>query len=519
MGGATELKGPDLTAGVPLADIPDGGTLLGHARGEAVLLIRYGKEVFAIGGTCPHYGAPLDDGILLGREIRCPWHHACFDVRTGEATAAPALAPVPVYRIEKRAGKVTVLGKTAIAAKMPRARQPSSIVIVGAGAAGFAAAEMLRREGYRGRLVMIGAEAGVPVDRPNLSKDYLAGTAPEEWMPLRGPEWFTENDIELLAGARAVQIDPSARRVVLEDGRAFGWELLLLATGAAPMRLPIPGADAAHVHTLRTLADSRAIIARAATAKSAVVIGASFIGLEVAASLRTRGLEVHVVAPETVPLERVMGPELGAALRALHEERGVKFHLGRKPATIEAEAVVLDDGTRLGAQLVVAGVGVRTSVDLAEQAGCQVENGGVVVGPTLETSVRGIYAAGDLARWFDRRSGENIRVEHWVFAQRQGQTVARNMMGRRERFDVVPFFWSAHYDLTIRYVGHVAGTWDAVTVHGSIPKRSCAVAYRIGGRVHAVATIGQDEVSLAVELAMEQNDQAAIERALASIPG
>ncbi|HUS64132.1 MAG TPA: FAD-dependent oxidoreductase, partial [Kofleriaceae bacterium] len=431
---------------------------------------------------------------------------------------APALAPVPVYRLERRGDTITVLGKTSIPAKMGRARQASSIVIVGAGAAGFAAAELLRREGYRGRLVMIGAEAGVPVDRPNLSKDYLAGTAPDEWIPLRGPEWFTENAIELLAGARAVQIDAAGKRVVLDDGRAFGYELLLLATGAAPVRLAIPGADAAHVHTLRSLADSQAIIARAATAKAVVVVGASFIGLEVAASLRARGLEVHVVAPDSVPLERVMGPELGAAVRALHEERGVKFHLGRKPATIEPEAVVLDDGTKLAAQMVVLGVGVRTSVDLAEQAGCQVEKGGVLVSPTMETSVRGIYAAGDLARWFDRRTGENIRVEHWVVAQRQGQTVARNMLGRRERFDVVPFFWSAHYDMSIRYVGHVEGKWDAVTVHGSIAKKSCAVAYRVGNRVHAVATIGQDEAALAVEAAMEQNDQAAIERTLASIP-
>jgi NADPH-dependent 2,4-dienoyl-CoA reductase/sulfur reductase-like enzyme/nitrite reductase/ring-hydroxylating ferredoxin subunit len=519
MGGATELKGPDLTAGVPLADIPDGGTLLGHARGEAVLLIRYGKDVFAIGATCTHYGAPLDDGMLMGREIRCPWHHACFDVRTGEPVAAPALTPVPVYRIEKRGGAVSVLGRTTIPAKVPRARQPSSITIIGTGAAGFAAAELLRREGYRGRLVMIGAEAGVPVDRPNLSKDYLAGTAPDEWIPLRPPDYYADNDIELMSGVRAVQIDAAARRVVLDDGRAFGWELLLLATGAQPVRLTIPGAEAAHVHTLRSLADSQAIIARAATAKAAVVVGAGFIGLEVAASLRARGLEVHVVAPESLPLERVLGAEIGTALRALHEEHGVKFHLGRKPASIEPESVVLDDGSKIEAQMVVVGVGVRASVALAEQAGCQVDRDGVLVGPSMETSVRGIYAAGDLARWFDRRSGENIRVEHWVVAQRQGQTVARNMLGRREKFDMVPFFWSQHYDVAIAYVGHVEGRWDTVSVHGSIAGRSCAVAYRVGGRIHAVATIGRDTESLHIEAAMEQNDQAAIERLLASIGG
>jgi NADPH-dependent 2,4-dienoyl-CoA reductase/sulfur reductase-like enzyme len=289
----------------------------------------------------------------------------------------------------------------------------------------------------------------------------------------------------------------------------------VLATGAAPIRLPIPGAELPHVHTLRTLADSRAIIARATSAKTAVVIGASFIGLEVAASLRARGVAVDVVAPEAVPLERVMGPALGAFVRGLHEEHGVRFHLGRTSTAIDAAGVVLDDGSRLAADLVVLGVGVKPVVVLAEQAGCTMDRG-VVVDDHLRTSLPDVYAIGDIARYPDPRSGAAIRVEHWVVAQRQGQTAARNIAGGDQAFDAVPFFWSQHYDVAINYVGHVE-RWDELTVHGSIADRSCVVAYRVGGKVRAVASIGRDLASLEIEAALATDDQARIDRVLGSV--
>ncbi|HLU65096.1 MAG TPA: FAD-dependent oxidoreductase, partial [Kofleriaceae bacterium] len=424
--------------------------------------------------------------------------------------------PIPCYRVERRDQMVAVVGRAVLPAKAPMAgRAPSSIVIVGAGAAGHAAAEMLRREGYRGRVLLFGAEPTVPVDRPNLSKDYLAGTAPDEWIPLRPREFFAEQEIELHTGARVVDVEASAQRVRLEDGRTFRYERLLLATGAKVVRLAIPGGDAPHLFYLRTLADSQAIIARAALAKSAAVIGASFIGLEVAASLRSRGLEVQVVAPESVPLERVMGAELGGFVRKLHEDKGVKFHLGRRPAAIEADGVVLDDGTRLGAELVVAGVGVRPAVELAEIAGCRTDRG-VLVDERLQTSVPGIFAAGDLARFPDGRAGGSMRIEHWVVAQRMGQVAARAMLGHKVVFDAVPFFWSQHYDVPIAYVGH-AEEWDQVTVHGSIEQRSCVVAFRQDGRVLAAASIFRDRESLQIEAALQRNDQAAVERILAAV--
>ena len=447
----------------------------------------------------------------MGDSVRCPWHHACFSLRTGEALRAPALNPVSCYRVEREGERIAVREKID-AIPRRQASGPEPVVIVGAGAAGNAAAEALRREGYQGTITMIGPEADIPYDRPNLSKDYLAGNAPEESIPLHPREFYDERRIDLILGIGVTAIDPLARTVTLEDGRSLAYGALLLATGAEPVHLPIPGADGPNVRYLRSLADSRSIIAAAEGAKRAVVIGASFIGLEAAGSLRARGLEVTVVGPEERPLGKVLGPQLGDFIRSLHEEHGVAFRLGRKPASIGEGEVRLDDGSALPADLVVIGVGVRPRVALAEAAGLTVDNG-VLVNELLETSAPGIFAAGDIARWPDSYSGERIRVEHWVVAERQGQTAARNILGRNERYDDAPFFWSQHYDVAISYVGH-ATKWDAIEVSGSIPGKDAVVTFREGGRIAAVATIFRDRESLEAEIAMEAGDQAAVERAV-----
>ena len=497
-----KLSGPDLAEGIALAELGDGKMLVGHAGGEPVLLARRGDEIFAVGATCTHYSGPLGEGLLVDGTVRCPWHHACFDLRTGAALRAPALNSIPCYEVRREGERVRVGGRKPEAkAPTSRAGTPTCIVIVGAGAAGHAAAETLRREGYRGQLIMIGADAALPVDRPNLSKDYLAGSAPEEWLPLRPREFFAEHEIALLLGARVLSIDTARKQVLLESGRSQSYDKLLLATGADPVRLDIPGGDLPHVHYLRTLDDSRSIIAATQAARRAVVIGSSFIGLEAAASLRARNLEVHVVGPDAVPLARVMGPELGAFIRKVHEEHGVVFHLGTRPKAIDAQSVTLENGERLPADLVVIGVGVRPAVSLAEKAGLAVDHG-VVVDEYLQTSVAGVFAAGDIARWPDPHSGERIRVEHWVVAERQGQTVARNMLGKQEKFDAVPFFWSAHYDVGINYVGHAA-KWDRIEVEGSFDERSAAVRFIASGKTVALATIYRDQESLQFERELE----------------
>jgi 3-phenylpropionate/trans-cinnamate dioxygenase ferredoxin reductase subunit len=385
------------------------------------------------------------------------------------------------------------------AADSPRSG-PRSVLIIGAGAAGESAAETLRWEGYQGQVTLIDPDRDAPYDRPNLSKDYLAGSASEDWIPLHPPDFYTEHHIEIVRDRRVTELEPSRHRIRLDDGSTREYGALLLATGATPVRLQInSGTD---VHCLRTFADSKAIIAASREARRAVVLGASFIGLEVAASLRARKLEVHVVAPDARPLERVMGPELGDFIQKLHEEHGVVFHLQQTAKQISGGTVALASGEKLRADLVVAGIGVRPNTELAERAGLEIEHG-VLVDELLQTSAPDVFAAGDIARWPDPHTGERIRVEHWVVAQRQGQAAARNILGQHLAFDAVPFFWSQHYDVPINYVGH-AERWDRIEIDGDIAAKDCAVRFVRGGKALAVATIYRDRESLEAELAMEQ---------------
>jgi NADPH-dependent 2,4-dienoyl-CoA reductase/sulfur reductase-like enzyme/nitrite reductase/ring-hydroxylating ferredoxin subunit len=503
MAGNQDSKGPDFTKGIPMADIPAAEPLAGHVGDEPVLLTRFNGEIIAVGAKCTHYGGPLGEGIVVGETIRCPWHHARFSLQSGEAIAAPAFDPIPCWRVERQGDRIVVREKR----QQPRpqrietATPPRRIVIVGGGAAGFAAAEMLRRRGYDGDLTILSADEDAPYDRPSLSKEFLAGQAPEDWIPLRPPDFYETNRIALELRTEAVHIDTRGRTVALADGRSVPFDRLLLATGAEPVRLAIPGADQPHVRLLRTLQDSRAIIERAQSSRRAVVMGASFIGLEVAASLRARDLEVHVVAPVPRPMEKVLGPELGDLVRALHEQHGVHFHLQRTATSIDDRRVTLSDGTIIEADLVVVGIGVKPRVELAERSGIATENG-VLVNEHLETNVPGIYAAGDIARWPDAYAGERIRVEHWVVAERQGQAAALNLLGADEPFLSMPFFWSAHYDLSIRYVGH-AENWDATEIEGSVGAQDCVVRFRRGGRLLAAAALGRDREALEIEAEME----------------
>ncbi|HEY4129636.1 MAG TPA: FAD-dependent oxidoreductase [Gemmatimonadaceae bacterium] len=508
MGGEQTLSGPDLGAGISASTLKPGDKLLGHAQGEAVLLARIGDDFLAIGATCSHYGGPLAEGVIEGDTVHCPWHHACFSLRNGEALRAPALNPVACWKVERRDDNVVVTGKVErdpLAPSYPIANgasaAPQKIVIVGMGAAGSAATEMLRRCGYTAEITVVDNDSGSPYDRPNLSKDYLAGNAPEEWIPLRPEDFYEQHRVNVVR-ARAARIDVRAKKLEVEGHANIPYDALLLATGAEPIHLKMPGDDLPHVHYLRSLRDSRAIIEAAKTKKRALVMGASFIGLEVAASLRSRGLDVHVTAPEKLPLERVLGEHLGNYIKSLHEEKGVVFHLGHTGTSIEKDAVTLDDGTRVPADLVVIGVGVKPRLELAEQAGLAMEKG-VVVNEFLETSVPGIYAAGDIARWPDAHTGDRIRVEHWVLAQRQGQAAARNILGAKKAFDQVPFFWSAHYDVSINYVGH-AEKWDRVDVDGKAANKDVSVRYVRGKKVLALATIFRDQESLNAEIEWER---------------
>ncbi|MEO8580878.1 MAG: FAD-dependent oxidoreductase [Gemmatimonadales bacterium] len=514
-----ELTGPDLEKGIQISSIRPGQLIAGHAFGEAVLLVHVEPNWFAVGAKCTHYGAPLDQGVLVSETIRCPWHHACFQLRNGAASCGPALVDLASYDVAIENEIIRVTGRRdrgqlegeAYRARGSRAPErvlfeenpttgPSSVVIIGAGAAGNACAEMLRREAYRGPVTLIDPDADAPYDRPNLSKDYLAGKAPEAWLPLHPKEFYAAQHIEILSGITATKIDVESKVVHLSDGTHRDYGCLLVATGASPIRLDVPGAE--RIVYLRTLKDCRAIIGRLEAGQKAVVVGAGFIGLEVAASLIARGLGVTVVGLEKLPLERVLGAEVGSLIKSVHEGQGVTFQLERKLKAVEEKAVVLDDGTRLEADLVIAGIGVRPNLQLAESAGLTLDNG-LAVNEFLETSAEGVFAAGDVARWPDAYSDARLRVEHWVVAERQGQVVARNMLGHRDQFNDIPFFWSEHYDkVSIRYTGHVE-RWDETRIEGDLMKMDCAVSYMVSGKRRAMATINRDRQNLQTEVELE----------------
>lgn len=498
--------GPDFALGAPLADIPVGGSLPGHVDGEPVLVSERDGEYFAISAQCTHYGAPLADGIVVGDTVRCPWHHACFSLRTGEVLAAPAFDDLSCWRVEQDDGKIFVRKRMEPSEKAapakPRSGAPKRIVIAGGGAAGFAAAERLRRLGYDGELTMLSAEKTPPCDRPNLSKDYLAGAAPEEWLWIKDEAFYKDRRIELRLDAEIRRIDAQAREVVLTSRKKFAYDALLIATGAQPHRPLVPGFDRSNVYVLRNVDDTRAIIKRAKPGKRAVVVGAGFIGMEVAASLRARGLDVHVVAPGGAPLEHVLGAEIGGFVRKLHEENGVVFHLDRTIRKFDGRKLSFVDGDALAADFLVLGTGVRPRVSLAADAGIAVEDG-IVADAHLQTSVEGVFAAGDVAQYPDGYTGERLRVEHWVVAQRQGQAAAANMLGERTLFMATPYFWSAHYGQSIQYVGH-ARRWDRIEVDGSIENGEFTARYFLNETLVAAASLGRDVDSLEIEAEMER---------------
>lgn len=494
--------GPDFTQGVPARQFTEGTLMGGHVGGQPVLLARVRNGFRAVDGLCTHYHAPLADGLAVDGTVRCPWHHARFCLNTGQALGAPAIESLGIWRVDERSGMVFVSTKAQPAP--PRSHSGARfrrLVIIGAGAAGFATAEMLRREGHPGDLTLLGDDPDPPYDRPNCSKDYLAGKAPRDWMPLKDQAFYADSHIDLRTDGAARAIDLTARTVTLSDGTALPFDVLVLATGAAPVRPPLPGFDQPNVHVLRTLRDCEAIIAAAGQARRVAVVGASFIGLEVAAALVERGLEVHVIAPETIPLARILGDDLGRHIQSVHAAKGVVFHLGQSAKHFVDGRVGLEDGTEVAADFVVVGVGVRPRVELAEAAGLTLDRG-IVVDGRFRTAVPNVFAVGDVARYPDPRSGDRIRVEHWAAAERQGQHVARVLLGQAGDFTETPFFWSAHYDTTVSYVGH-AESFDTAEVEGDIAAGDATVRLKRRGDLLAVATLGRDIESLKAELAFE----------------
>jgi NADPH-dependent 2,4-dienoyl-CoA reductase/sulfur reductase-like enzyme/nitrite reductase/ring-hydroxylating ferredoxin subunit len=488
-------------------ELKDGEMRQVSAGGADILLARVGGKYHAVGAYCTHYGAPLAEGALCGERVVCPWHHACFNVTTGDMEEPPALDSLPRYGVRVEGERVIVSLPDEITDRRTPAmtRRDSSadarlFVILGGGAAGYAAAQTLREDGFRGRVLMVTREDRPPYDRPNLSKDYLQGHAEPGWIPLRADEFFEGHDIEVLREKVVVRVDAATKTITFEGGDTLAYDSLLVATGGTPRRLEVPGSWMKNIFVLRSFADADAIIEAARGASRAVVIGASFIGMETAASLRERKLPVTVVAPGKVPFEKTLGAEIGGLFRRVHEARGVEFKLGPGVARFEGDdavgAVVLDSGERVEADLVVIGVGVRPATDFLEGVELH-EDGGVFVDRHMRAA-GGVYAAGDIAYFPSSSAGERQRIEHWRTAQQQGRVAAHNMAGMSVEFDGVPFFWTRQFDAGLLHVGHAEG-WDEIVYDGDPQSQNFLAFFVSGERVLAAAGMNRDRDMAALE--------------------
>jgi 3-phenylpropionate/trans-cinnamate dioxygenase ferredoxin reductase subunit len=368
-----------------------------------------------------------------------------------------------------------------------------TFVIIGASLAGGRAAEALRKEGFDGRLVLAGAEPEQPYERPPLSKEYLRGDLAREKLFIIKPEFYQEQEIELRLGVAATRIDTKERAVEVADGERLPFDRLLIATGGRPRKLAVPGSELEGIYELRTVADSDRIAAELQPGRRLVVIGAGFIGAEVAATARSKGLEVSVLEMAPVPLGRALSEEMGNVFAEIHRDHGVQLYTNEAVERFEGsrrvERVMSSSGRAIDCDLVVAGVGIEPNVELAEAAGLAVDNG-IVVDEYCETSVPGCFAAGDVARFYHPLLGERIRVEHWSNAQKQGAAAAKSMLGRREPYDEVPWFWSDQYDINLQLIGH-ATSWDEVIVRGSLADRAFTAFYMKDGRLRAALTVNR----------------------------
>jgi NADPH-dependent 2,4-dienoyl-CoA reductase/sulfur reductase-like enzyme/nitrite reductase/ring-hydroxylating ferredoxin subunit len=488
------------------SELGDGEMKQVSAEGNEILLARVNGNFHAVGAHCTHYGAPLAEGVLSGERIVCPWHHACFNITTGDLQEPPAFDALPHYEVKIENDQVIVLVPNEAADR----RTPQMIrrdskdqrlfVIAGGGAAGYTAAQTLREDGFTGRVVLITREGHLPYDRPNLSKDYLQGNAEPEWIPLRADEFFTEHDIEVIRGREIARVDAAQKAITFADGEILRCDALLIATGGEPRKLPFQSDAHLNVFLLRSYDDSNRIIAAAVKGTRAVVIGASFIGMEVASSLTARACDVTVVAPDVVPFEKILGAKIGKLFRDLHEENGVKFKLGVSVAGFSGgervNAVELENDERLDADLVVVGVGVRPATKFLEGITLH-QDGGVMVDEYLRAA-DGVFAAGDIAYFPHPVTGERQRIEHWRTAMQQGRIAAHNMAGKKIPYDSVPFFWTRQFDAGLLYVGH-ASSWDEIVYQGDVHARDFLAFYIKMGHVLAVAGMNRNREMAAAE--------------------
>ena len=485
-----------------------------------VLVAHIQDEFYAVAAHCSHAGAPLETGVVSDHRIICPWHNACFDLCTGQQQEPPGLNDLARFETWVSEGKVHVRVPETLPQHMPPAMASYSpqtnartLVVLGAGAAGVSAAEQLRQSGFEGEIQIVTAEEELPYRRTALSKAYLQQDESDDPPELRSPAFYGENGIDILTGKRAERVDPEAKEIRFIDGSTLTYDKLLIATGAKARSLHVPGADLKNIFTLRTAQDAKALLQSIQCKEKAVVIGSGFIGLEAASSLRQQGLAVTVVSSSPVPLEKILGKEVGKVFQQLHEENGVAFRFEDRAIAFSGkdsvQSVTLDSGQELEADVVVVGIGVEPATEfldkswLNEDQSVSVDDRFQLLNPTTHQPAAGTYAAGDIAEFSNPQTGEPVRIEHWRLAMQQGRVAARNMAGESAQYEGVPFFWTGQFDLKLRYVGH-AEDWDDVIIDGELESREFLAFYVVNKRILAVAGCGRDREIAAISQLMRQ---------------
>ena len=477
-----------------------------EAGDHKLLLSRIDDKYYIVDAHCNHYGAPLKDGVLSGERVVCPWHHAVFNAKTGKALDGPAIDDIPALEVQiKEKDLIVELPEEYEGFKIPDMVAPDKpksdhvFVIIGGGAAGNMAAQTLREDGFEGRLIMISEDERLPYDRPNVSKEYLSGEAPKEWMTLRSEDFYDKYKIELMMNNRVSNINTENYQITYEQG-TLAYHRALIATGGSPVKLDLPGADLENIMYLRSYTDADRLIDAQEGKKNIKIIGASFIAMETADSLTKRGHKVTVIAPELVPFEKVFGTDIGALFKEAHKQQGVDFKLGRKPKEFKGEGkvekIVLDNGETYDADLVIIGVGIEPNADISGNVRPN-DEGSLDVDKYLRIS-NDVYAAGDVARYVDRRTGEKQRIEHWRTAHQQGQVAALNMNGRTIEYKAIPFFWTRQAGLSIKYLGH-AKKWDEIIFAGNVEDKKFLAYYVKDKKVHAVAGMNMHKAMAAIE--------------------
>lgn len=474
--------------------------------GKEVLLCRIAENFYALGAHCTHYGALLSDGVLNGDRIICPWHHACFNAKTGDNLEPPANDSLPVFETRIESDNVIVyLPDKFDGSRLPTFSKPDGtdrrkFAIIGGGAAGFSAVQTLREQGFKGEIVFISEEVRLPYDRPNLSKDFLAGNVNEDSLSLRNENFYKDYNVETVFNKKVSGINFARKTIDFSNGINIKYDKILLATGAEARKLNIPGEDLENVFVLRNFNDSEKIISAAKHASRAIIIGASFIGLETAYSLTKHGVNVTVISQEEIPFEKIFGKEVGRLFKKLHEDNGITFRLSFSlkefTGNTKVEAVLLQNGERIDADMVIVGVGVKPATSFLRNLNL-LPDGSIKVNEYFEV-MEDVYAAGDIATFTDWRTGEDTRIEHWRTALQQGRLAARNMLDKKEKNNIVPFFWTSQVGLSINYVGH-ARDWQEIIFKGDMTTEKFIAFYVKGDSVLAAAGNNYDKELAAIE--------------------